>query len=381
MKRVAHLFEQIVDRDNMRLAFSRAVRGKRDRRDARRFSEHLEDNLRAVQQRLLCGDFCVGRFHQFVIHDPKGRIITAPCFEERVLHHAITNVCEPVFERWLIADTYACRVGKGRLPALDRAREFARSFGFFLKLDIRKYFDSIPHDELLQRLTRIFKDRRLMQLFDRIVRSFRGLLGRGVPIGSLTSQHLANFYLGWFDRFVKEQLRVKGYVRYMDDMALWGGSTCELSARLDACREFLDTELRLELKDAPYINRVRHGVDLLGCRVFPSHVTLNCRSRTRFRRKLAALEAAFQSGEIEELQLQQRAGSLVAFSTSGAVSSFQLRRRVLQGLAVSGHRLEPGEPGRELEQRRQELPVGEPQQERAVEPEQQPGLPRGRKLR
>jgi hypothetical protein len=330
MKRAGNLFERIVDRDNLRLAFSKAVRGKRDRRDARNFAEDLEANLQAMRQGLLRGNVPVGRFHQFVIHDPKERVITAPCFEERVLHHAIMTVCEPVFERWLIADTYACRVGKGRLAALERARAFARRFTVFLKLDIRKYFDSISHDELLRRLARLFKDRRLLDLLERIIRSFRGSIGRGLPIGSLTSQHLANFYLGWFDRFVKEHLQVKGYVRYMDDMALWTDSTREMSACLAAGREFLAGELHLELKESPYLNRVRHGMDFLGCRVFPSHLTLNRRSRIRFRRKLSALESGFETGRFNELDLQQRATSLVAFTACGGVSSFHFRSRLLQ---------------------------------------------------
>ena len=110
------------------------------------------------------GTFPVGRFHQFVIRDPKERIITAPCFPERVLHHALMNVCEEVFERWLITDSYACRAGRGRIAALSRAQGFAGRFPCFLKLDIRKYFDSVPHDEVLARLGRIFKDRPLLAI-------------------------------------------------------------------------------------------------------------------------------------------------------------------------------------------------------------------------
>src|SRR5205085_5119662 len=115
------------------------------------------------------------------------------CFAERVLHQAIMNVCEPYLDRWLIADTYACRRGKGRVAALHRARHFAQRFSRILKLDVRKYFDSVPHEGLLERLAWRVKDARLLTLMEQIVRSFRGPVGRGIPIGSLTSQHLANF--------------------------------------------------------------------------------------------------------------------------------------------------------------------------------------------
>ena len=228
MRRASHLFEQIVERENLRLAVHKALRGKRSKRDARAFVATLDENLEQMRGELLSGDVALGDYHQFTIFDPKQRLITAPCFRERVLHHAIMNVCEPVFERWLIADTFACRRGKGRLAALHRSRQFAGQSAFFLKLDVRKYFESVSHEILVARLERLFKDRRLITLLRAIVTGFESTPGRGLPIGSLTSQHLANFYLGWLDRFVKEDLKVRGYVRYMDDCALWGDTSRQL---------------------------------------------------------------------------------------------------------------------------------------------------------
>jgi hypothetical protein len=337
MKRTGQLFERVIERDNLRLAFARALCGKRSRSGAREFGRHLDRNLEDMAARLAAGTVAVGQFRQFVIHDPKERIITAPCFAERVLHHAIMNVCEPYLDRWLIGDTYACRTGKGRIAALARAGQFAGRFPFFLKLDIRKYFDSVPHEQLLERLARRFKDRQLLALLGRIVRSFRGSLGRGIPIGSLTSQHLANFYLGWFDRFAKESLRVKGYIRYMDDMALWAETKATLEEALSAGEAFLRDELRLELKATPYLNRTEHGMDYLGCRVFRQHTTLNRRSRQRFRRKLARLEQELVAGRIDEWELQHRATALVAFTRTERLCSWRFRRAALQEMPVSGH--------------------------------------------
>ena len=202
MRRVGHLFEQIVDRDNLRRAVHKALKGKRDRPDVQAWLGQLESHLQRITAQLQVGSFPVGRFHQFVIHDPKERIITAPCFEERVVHHAIMNVCEPYLDRLLVFDSYACRRGKGRIACLLRARRFAARHRWFLKLDIRKYFDSIHHDRLLRLWQRRFKDARLFGLLESMIRSYRGTLGRGLPIGSLLSQHLANFYLGWYDRFL-----------------------------------------------------------------------------------------------------------------------------------------------------------------------------------
>ncbi|MCA9093230.1 MAG: hypothetical protein KDA68_07060, partial [Planctomycetaceae bacterium] len=260
MKRVGNLFPRIHTLETLRIAYWRAGIGKRTRRDAQQFAEQLDGNLRDLSRGIQTGRLPCGDFHQFLIRDPKERLITAPAFSERVLHHAILHVCEPWFERWLIDDTFACRRGRGRLKALERARRFARHFPFYLKLDIRKYFDSIPHELLLVRLERVFKDRDLLRLFEQIVQLYRGDLGRGLPIGSLTSQHFANFYLGWFDRFVKERLRIRGYVRYMDDMVLWGNSSQEMQQVQLACCEFLQEELQLETK--PFrINSTSHGMD------------------------------------------------------------------------------------------------------------------------
>lgn len=342
MRRTGDLWHRILERENLRLAVVRALQGKRDRQDAREFAAQLDTRLATMAAQLRAGTFPVGRYHQFVVHDPKERIITAPRFVERVLHHAMINVCEGVFERWLIADTYACRRGKGREAAVQRARYFARRYPCFLKLDVRKYFDSIPHEHLLARLERLFKDRAVLDLFTRVVRCFRGDLGCGLPIGSLTSQHLANFYLGWFDRFVKEHLRLRGYVRYMDDMALWGNSTNELREVLARCQEFLTEELGLELKPNSHLNRTAHGMDFLGCRIYPTHVVLNRRSRQRFRSRLIALEEAHANGELSESELQQRATALVAFAHSAGAASWRFRTRVLQELVERGHEARTG---------------------------------------
>ena len=342
MRRIGNLFQRIADRDNLRLAFGKAVRGKRHRPEVRRFAADLEARLRSIGNQLQSGKTLVGEFHQFVIHDPKERVITAPCFSARILHHAIMNVCEPVFERWLIDDTFACRAARGREAALRRALHFSHGAPYFLKLDIRKYFDSVPHENLLRRLERLFKDRRLLELFARIVRGFRPEIGRGLPIGSLTSQHFANFYLGWFDRFAKETLRIRGYVRYMDDMLVWAATSKELQAVLIACRQFLRDELGLELKLNSHLNRSSHGVDFLGCRVFPTHLVLNRRSRVRFGRKFAALERMSSKELIADAALQAQSAALVAFAKAAGASSWHFRRGVVERLSVSGHKARTG---------------------------------------
>jgi len=342
MKRVGNLLERIVDRENLRHAFCQARRGKRRRPDVEEFTADLEANLHRITSEVLAGSFPLGRYRQFTIHDPKRRTITTPCFAERVLHHAIMKVCEPHFEGFLIDDTFACRRGKGRIGALHRAVQFSRCFSLAAKLDMRKYFDSISHAILVERLQRRFKDHRLLALFRRIIESYATTPGRGLPIGSLMSQHFANFYLGWFDRFVKERLRVRGYLRYMDDCVLWAADTKTLISWESQSRGFLAAELALDVKAEPSLSPVRHGFDFLGCRVYPDHLKLNRRSRRRFRRKLFDVEGEWRRRGSDPNGLQQRITSIIAFTCAGGTKSWNFRRKLLQRLAVSDHRARTG---------------------------------------
>jgi RNA-directed DNA polymerase len=295
MKRVGNLCDRILERGNLLSAFHRAARGKRYRAEVRRFQQGLPNWLAAIAERLSSGTFTFGRFHQFLIRDPKERVITAPCFEERVVHHGIMNICEPVLDRWLIDDTFACRVGRGREAAIDRAMQFSRMDPWCLQLDVRKYFDSVDHDRLLGLLARRFKDARLHAWFQQLVRSFRAAQGIGLPIGSLMSQHFANFYLGWFDRYAKESLQVRSYIRYMDDILLWGDDRRELRRVQRECERFVADELSLEFKPAR-ICRVEQGISFLGCRLFATHVELNRQSKQRWRTRVRFLEKAYRLG-------------------------------------------------------------------------------------
>ena len=153
--------------------------------------EELPEWLTSIAQRLSSGIFSFGRFHQFLIRDPKERIITAPCFEERVVHHAIINIFEPVLDRWLIDDTFACRIGRGREAAIDRAMQFCSTNPWCLKLDVRKYFDSIDHDRLLGKLLRRIKEAPLHELLDRIVRSFRKGIVAGTGLCAIHGRYAA----------------------------------------------------------------------------------------------------------------------------------------------------------------------------------------------
>ena len=367
---------QIADAENLRLAFWKAAKGKRGKTDCLAFRERLEENLAALGAELLAGNVLVGDYHYFKVHDPKERLICAAAFRERVLHHALMNVCEPMLERAAVFDSYACRKGKGRLRAVNRARGYARRHRWFVKMDIRKYFASIHQATLRQLLGRKFKDPLVLGVFDRIIGSYHTAPGCGLPIGNLTSQHFANYYVAPLDRFLKETLDRGAYVRYMDDFVVWGESGRELRAVCERVRAFLAEELKLALKDNPAIIRTAFGMDFLGYRVLPCTVRLARRSKVRFARKFRRYERAHCEGQWSELVLQQRMQALLAFVMPAESGAF--RRHVLQRFGVAAKRLQPCESGRQLEQQRDQLPDGEPQQQQQPdEQQQQPRVPLG----
>lgn len=228
MKRTRVDIEQVADPENLKLAFWKAQKGKHGNVEVEDFRCNLDKNLFQLQLQLLSGDVNVGNYHYFTIYDPKERKICAASFSERVLHHALMNVCHPIFESYQIFDSYATRKNKGTYAALDRAKQYQSKFEYFLKLDVRKFFDTISHNKLKNALRNKIKGNEILQLFYKIIDSYHTNLGRGIPIGNLTSQYFANHLLAEADHFVKEKLRVKAFVRYMDDMVLWGYNKNEL---------------------------------------------------------------------------------------------------------------------------------------------------------
>lgn len=332
MKRANYLYERIPTHDNLALAFHKAARGKHGHPEVIRFRGDFERNIEQLRRQLLSLEPDVGHYHFFTIRDPKVRTVCAAAFPERVLHHAIMNVCEPVFDRFAIHDTYACRVGKGNRLALARAKRFAGVDTWFLKLDIRKYFDSIDHKIAIRLLARRFKENELLVLFQRLLDTYQTRAGKGIPIGNLFSQHLANFYLGGFDHWIKEERGVKHYLRYMDDFLLFGEDKEALKIELEAITVYLSEELGLELKGNVQLNRVSRGVPFLGFRVFPGHIRLLPQSKQRFIRKFCEYEQNFREGIWTEDELARHMEALIDFTR--AADSLRFRRLVFERYGV-----------------------------------------------
>ncbi len=322
MKRIGHLMEKITDFDNLALAAYKAFRGKRYKREVIDFIENFTENLQALRDAIVDGTISIGDYHYFVIYDPKERMICAANLCERILHHAIMNVCHEYFDRRLIYDTYATRKGKGVYAALDRVKNGMRGYAYFVKLDVRKYYDSITHAELKAMLHRMFKDSALLALFDRIIDSYHAADGKGLPIGNLTSQYFANLYLSGLDRYTKETLRAPIYVRYMDDTIILANDRNELRSMAIAMSEYAASVLHLHLKP-PVLGKCTDGVTFLGYKVLPGCLLLNGRSKRRFRSKLLKYTLMYEKKNISEAEYAFRLLPLVAFTRHARAMAFR----------------------------------------------------------
>jgi len=322
MKRNNHLIPQIAEMENLRLAFWKARKGKEAMLYVDDYRKKLEANLVSLSNQINNGQVAIGNYHYFTIYDPKERIIGAAPFNQRVLHHALMNVCHPIFEKYQIFDSYASRLGKGTYTALNRAASFQKQFAYFLKLDVRKYFDSIDQQTLTTMLAVRFKEDKLLRIFYDITDSYQTQPGKGVPIGNLTSQYFANHYLGLSDHFVKEKLCIKAYVRYMDDMVLWGNNKDALLAKGKLFESFILEKLQLVLK--PFcLNSSSHGLPFLGYTVFPNKIHLNTNSRKRFKKKLVTFQYNLNAGIWSQQDYQKHVGPLLAFTNHANTFSYR----------------------------------------------------------
>lgn len=325
------LHERISNWDNVALAVHRAARGRRQKPEVVAYLEKLEEEMGSLMEQLSTGRLHCGTSHSFLIHDPKERLITAPAFRERVLHHAVMNVCGPVLERRQPQESYACRVGKGTFRALEAARCAAGRAPWFLKLDVRKYFDSIPHELLHAALGRVFREERVVGMLMQLVRAYRPGEKTGLAIGTLVSQHLANHYLVRLDSFLLQggAGRIRGYVRYMDDLAVWFDSGPAAVDASECVNRFTAGHLSLCFKTR-FVNRSIHGMDFLGHRVHPHWIGLSRSTRRRHVRELRRLQEAGADGTATEREVQVRATSLYSFIRHAR--SLGWRRRVVQAL-------------------------------------------------
>ncbi len=253
------------------------------------FERNLEDNLLSLRDDLITVRYRHGPYHRFVVFDPKQRTIHKAAVRDRVVHQALVNIIEPLFESKFIYDSYSCRVGKGTHAAVSRLRTFllrASQNGtntvYAVKCDVRKFFDSIDHNILLGLLRKHVQDHRLMKLLEQIIVGFSTGPGKGIPLGNLTSQLFANIYLHELDWHIKHKLRIRHYVRYCDDFVMLTSSRSKGFGLAQAADAFLRLNLKVELHpNKVHVRTWTQGIDFLGYVLMPHATVLRPKTKTR----------------------------------------------------------------------------------------------------
>jgi len=320
-----HLFSRITQFANLVHAWRLASRGKRDRLPVARFAAEMDERLVEIKHALETSTWQPCAHRQFFVYDPKFRSIAAPPFADRVVHHAICSIIEPLFERRFIFDSYACRVDKGAHRAVRRLQKFLRKKRavYALKCDISQFFASINHDVLRRIIRQTIHDQKLLDILDRIIAGY----SPGIPIGNLTSQLFANIYLDLLDHFIKEELQIKYYLRYMDDFIILGENKADLNKTLATIDIFLIETLKLSLHPRKVqLFPTRLGVDFVGYVVFPDHVLLRPKNVRHFIKKLRKQQKALTLGKITP---EERAASVRSWIAHAVhADTFGLRQKL-----------------------------------------------------
>lgn len=286
MRRIGNVYERITSLKNLYDADDKAQKSKSGQYGVSLHNRNKEGNLLILQDMLTSKTYHTSTYDIFTIHEPKERIVyRLPYFPDRITHHAIMNVLEPIFVGAFTADTYACVKKRGIHALLRKLKDDLKDTGgtqYCLKLDIKKFYPSVDHDVLKRLLRRKFKDPDLLWLLDEIIDSAPGL-----PIGNYLSQYLSNFYLSYFDHWLKEQRKVKYYYRYADDIVILDSEKSRLHMLLSDIKAYLQ-DLKLEVKHNHQVFPVScRGIDFVGYVFYHSHVRLRKRIKQNFARKLS----------------------------------------------------------------------------------------------
>ena len=338
--------EQVVTFENLHRAAWNVFKGKRKNITANKIFFSLETELLKLQKDLICGEYRPGKYRGFWIYDPKPRYISASPLRDRIVHHSIIQVINPIFEKRFIYHSYACREGKGNHRAVKQFAQWVRQTKYALMLDIRKFFASIDHDILKLELRRGITDKSLLELIDVIIDCsneqeashvyFPGdelftpfVRRKGIPIGNLTSQFLANVFMDRIDHFVKDKCGIKRYLRYVDDLAICHREKALLSDLRDCIKEHL-FEMRLSLNEGKSrVRQVAEGINFLGFVVTPKYLRLAAPTLRKNRRRVSTLRKKYYQGNMSLSEVKQCLVASGAHAAHG--DTWGLRTKIWHG--------------------------------------------------
>lgn len=331
------MYNKLCSLENLELAFRRARKGKSLKPYVIEFEKNLADNLGQLQGELLTFAYRPFPLKTFIISDPKTRKISKSHFRDRVVHHALCNIIEPIFQKSFIHDSFANQKGKGTLKAIERLDSFKRKVSLnnsrachLLKSDIKHYFETVDHEIMFAVLKRKIPDGRMMQLIKVILDNYKSKAqGKGMPLGNLTSQFFANVYLNELDQFVKHELKAKYYIRYVDDFIILHEDKRTLEYYKDNINRFLQKNLALELHPSKTrIFTLQNGIDFLGLRVFFHHKLIRKKNTKKFERKLLDMKNLHKIGMISREKAVEKFEGWLAYASHA--DTYKYRRNLVR---------------------------------------------------
>lgn len=330
------LWKELCGIKNLELAYKKARKHKTLKPYVLEFEENLTVNLNLLRTELLFHSYQPKPLETFILRDPKTRKISKSDFRDRIIHHALCNIIEPFFEKRFIYDSYANRTGKGTLKAIQRFEHFHgkisqnnTSLVFVLKSDIRHYFNEVDHLILLGFIKKRIKDPKVLWLIRKVLSNYSTKGNKGMPLGNLTSQFFANIYLNELDKFVKQKLRAKYYLRYVDDFVILHNSKEELIRWKKSIAGFLETNLSLHLHpEKTKIILSKSGVDFLGLKIFPHHKIIKKRNILSFRKKLKSVCEKYDLNEIAYDSIYDFLEGWLAYAKN--INTYNLRKKIFK---------------------------------------------------
>jgi len=328
-------YEELCSYENLELAFKRARKGKTLKPYVIEFEENLKQNLLQLRNELTMQTYQPQPLKTFILRDPKTRKISKSDFRDRIIHHAICNIIEPIFQKTFIHDSFANRIGKGTPNAIKRFDIFKRKSSqnntkkcYVLKADIKSYFQTVDHEILLEILSKRIEDKQIMLLITKILRNYETKdQHKGMPLGNLTSQFFANVYLNELDQFVKHKLRAKYYIRYVDDFVILNQSKKKLQEHMIQINKFLLEQLKLTLRpDKSQIIKLEKGINFLGFRIFYHHKLLVKRNMRKFTKKLQKMSGKYKQDKIEREKVIETFEGWLAYASHA--NTYSQRRTI-----------------------------------------------------
>ncbi len=340
------LYNKVYSYQNIELAYKKARKRKTTKSYVIEFEKNLQVNLEQLSQELRDFTYSPNPLTTFIVRDPKTRRINASDFRDRIVHHALCNIISPIFEKCFIHDSFANRKNKGTHKAIIRAERFVKRFivhravrrggansktvckGYALKADIRHYFDTIDHEILMGIISRKIKDENMIRLIKMILNNHRTKAnGKGMPLGNLTSQFFANVYLNELDQYLKNEVKVENYIRYVDDFVVFHKDRYTLGTWKLMIADFLKSELKLELHpEKSRIVLLKNGITMLGFRIFPGNRLLKKSNTRRIWKRMNKFKEGYERNEISEEDIMKSINGWITYARFA--NTYHLRKRV-----------------------------------------------------